>query len=410
MIFNRQNKQKTKNSVEKTNFFLAVDIGTEYVKAVVYKLDGGSVDVIGYSRVKQQESAMYAAFILNLQHVIDTVDKGIGEAVSMALDAEGDAFVLPKKVIFGIAGELVYGVTIMVNVERDTPDSPITESEVAEFVDKVKKYTFSNTIEEIAEEMGIKASQVQEVSTSINSVYIDGMKVNNPLNFTGSELIYRVYSTFAPKIHIESINQVAAKLNLSVSQIVVEPYALAMGLKNMREPNTSAIIIDIGGGTTDVALVQNGEIVGTKMFAIGGRVFTKRVQKELGMDYEEAEETKLKYSNGDVSKDVLSKLERAFDKDISTWLTGVEIALESFQDVTEYPSVIYLCGGGALLPEIQEGLMTYPWLQTLNFKKFPKVNFAFPNSVRNVVDRTKTATLPMDVTPLALARMILENN
>src|SRR5260221_39303 len=289
MTFNCNNKQQTKNSVGKTNFFLAVDIGTEYVKAVVYKLDGGSVDVIGYSRVKQQESAMYAAFILNLQHVIDTVDKGIGEAVSMALDAEGDAFVLPKKVIFGIAGELVYGVTIMVNVERDTPDSPITESEVAEFVDKVKKYTFSNTIEEIAEEMGIKASQVQEVSTSINSVYIDGMKVNNPLNFTGSELIYRVYSTFAPKIHIESINQVAAKLNFSGSQIVVEPYALAMGLKNMREPNTSAIIIDIGGGTTDVALVQNGEIVGTKMFAIGGRVFTKRVQKELGMDYEEAE-------------------------------------------------------------------------------------------------------------------------
>jgi len=89
-------------------------------------------------------------------------------------------------------------------------------------------------------------------------------------------------------------------------------------------------------------------------------------------------------------------------------LTGVEIALESFQDVKEYPTQIYLCGGGALLPEIQEGLLTYPWLQTLNFKKFPKVNFIFPNSVSNIIDKTKSATLPMDVTPLALARMYLE--
>jgi len=117
---------------------------------------------------------------------------------------------------------------------------------------------------------------------------------------------------------------------------------------------------------------------------------------------------KYKYTKGQISKDIESKLSRAFNKDIQVWLTGIEISLEEFQDVKEYPPQIYLCGGGALLPEIQEGLLTYPWLQTLNFKKFPKINFVFPNSIKDVIDKTREAKEPIDVTPLALARMSLD--
>ncbi len=406
MFGNNRNKKTVSRS---SNYHLAVDIGTEFVKSAVFKVEDEEVVILGYSRIKQKESSMYAAFIINLQAVIEACDKGIGEAVAQAMQKEGEDFVIPSDVIIGIAGELVHGVTIMVNVERDNPSSKITQREVDKFVEKVKKYTFSSTVEEISREMGLKASQVIEVNTAINSVYIDGIKVSNPLGYTGNELIYKVFSTFAPKIHLDSINQVTNALNLKLSKIVVEPYALAVGLQNMRDPNANAIIIDVGGGTTDVALVSNGDIVGTKMFAIGGKVFTKRVQRELGVSYEEAEKIKIDYSNGAVDKDTDQKLTKAFEMDISTWLTGVEIALEGFQDVEEFPSQIYICGGGALLPEIQEGLLTYPWLQTLNFKKFPKVSFIFPNALNGVLDRTKSATLPMDVTPLALARMYLDN-
>lgn len=406
MFGNNRNKKTVSRS---SNYHLAVDIGTEFVKSAVFKVEDEEVVILGYSRIKQKESSMYAAFIINLQAVIEACDKGIGEAVAQAMQKEGENFVIPSDVIIGIAGELVHGVTIMVNVERDNPSSKITQREVDKFVEKVKKYTFSSTVEEISREMGLKASQVIEVNTAINSVYIDGIKVSNPLGYTGNELIYKVFSTFAPKIHLDSINQVTNALNLKLSKIVVEPYALAVGLQNMRDPNANAIIIDVGGGTTDVALVSNGDIVGTKMFAIGGKVFTKRVQRELGVSYEEAEKIKIDYSNGAVDKDTDQKLTKAFEMDISTWLTGVEIALEGFQDVEEFPSQIYICGGGALLPEIQEGLLTYPWLQTLNFKKFPKVSFIFPNALNGVLDRTKSATLPMDVTPLALARMYLDN-
>lgn len=408
MIFNKRNKDKL-NTVAQPKYesFLSIDIGTEYVKTCLCIKNSEEIEILGYAKERQKESSMYAAFILNIDEVVDTVDRSIGKAYKMAKDLNS-SITAPKKAILGIAGELVKGVTIEVDVQRKNPDSKITTKEMQDFILKIKKHTFANTINEISEEIGVSANQIKELDTTVNSVYIDGLKVLNPIGYSGTEILYKVFSTFAPKIHIESINQVAKKLNLNVDSIVVEPYAVALGMKGLRDPSADAIIIDIGGGTTDVAIVKNGDISGTKMFAIGGRVFTKRIQKETGKTYEESEKMKLDYANGNLDTATETQIAKFYEQDISTWLTGIEIALEGFQDIGEFPSNIYLCGGGALLPEIQEGLMTYPWLHSLNFKKFPKINFIFPTNLKDIVDRTRSATLPSDVAPISLARMILE--
>lgn len=405
MIFKAKNKPKQE---EKLQTYLALDIGTEFVKSVIYTSEKSKINVLGYDRTKQSESSMYGAFIINLQDVIDACDRSVGKAIEQAEKTSEKPIAIPKKVTIGIAGELVQGVTVLVNVDRENPDKEITESEVNNIVAKVKQNTFESTKEEIAEEIGIKSSQIEEVNSSINSVYIDGVRSSNAVGFKGAELVYRVFSTFAPQIHLDSVRQVASHLGLEIDQIVVEPYSLSLALENIRRPDASAIFVDIGGGTTDIALVKNGDIIGTRMFAIGGRVFTKRIEKDLGLNYAEAEEMKMKYSDGKLNAEEDEKVRKAVNKDINTWLTGVQLALEDFEDVEEFPTEIYLCGGGALLPEIQEGLMAHPWMQVLNFKKYPKVNFFFPSKVRNIVDLTRTATLPMDVTPLALARMVLE--
>lgn len=399
--------RKPKSNKNRKPSYLSIDIGTEFVKTALFVVEGGEVQIIGYNRMKQKESNMYAAFIINLMDVVDTVDKSIGEAVKMAHQYFETSYLLPKEVIIGIAGELVQGVTVLVNMDRDNPDKIIEQSEIENIIAKVKAHTFESTKEDIAQETGIKPAQVEEIDTYVNSVFIDGVRITNPVGYKGAELVCRVFSTFGPRIHIESLNQVVQKLGLKMRKIVVEPYALTLGLKDLRSTDASGIVIDIGGGTTDVAVVQNGDIIGTKMFAIGGRVFTKRIEKEFGISYEEAEQKKLDYSNGKLTDVESTRIRKMFEQDIQVWLSGVEIALQDFEDVSEFPPSIYLCGGGALLPEIQEGLLSHPWLQVLNFKKYPKVNFVFPASINNVVDKTKSATLPVDVTPLSLARMIL---
>jgi cell division protein FtsA len=399
-------KRSPDANLEKT--YLALDIGTEFIKTAVFAIRNGQVEVLGYDRAPQRQNAMMGALIINLDNVIDVVDQSIGQAVAMAKELTQNQVAIPRKVIMGIAGELVKGVPIVVNVDRENPDKKITQKEIDGILHQIRTQTFAEAKSEIAEDTGIKTAQITEIDTVINSVYIDGIKVDSPLGFTGQGLIYRVFSTFAPKIHVDSIKEVAKALNLEIMKIVVEPYALAMGVENSRQEKFSAVFIDIGGGTTDIAFVQRGAIVGTKMYAFGGRVFTKRIERELNLDYLAAEQMKIDYSDQKLNKTEQRAVQLAVAKDMNVWVDGVELSLAEFDDIEEYPSQFYLCGGGSLLPEVQQRLLSHPWLQVLPFGKFPRINFLFPNQIANVIDRTKKVTNTVDVTPMALARMALD--
>lgn len=402
MILNRRNRNQ-----KPIETFLSVDIGTEFLKIAlcVHDLDGG-IDVVGYTRVKQNQSSMYAAFIVDVEDVTEQIDKAIGEVILQAKELFNENFAMPKQAVMGIAGELVSGISIIVNLDREKPKIKITEKEIEKIIENVKLQTFAKAKEDIAEELAVSPKQLVEIETFLNSAYIDGTRVVDPVGYAGEELSYRVFTTFAPGVHIDSLNQIAERLKLKVNGVIVEPYSIAMSIKALRGSDAGGIIIDVGGGTTDVAIVKSGDVIGTKMFAIGGRVFTKRIQNGLGLDYEASEQKKIDYSDNKLTENERLEVRRLIEKDIGIWAEGLEITLADFQDVGEYPYNVYLCGGGALLPEIQEAIISYPWMKYLNFKKHPKVNFIFPNSVDNVTDKTKSATLPIDVAVLSLARMI----
>jgi cell division protein FtsA len=219
---------------------------------------------------------------------------------------------------------------------------------------------------------------------------------------------YRVFTTFAPSIHLDSLKEVVRALNLEISSIEVEPYTIARALRGARDENFSGIIIDIGGGTTDVALVDTGGVVGTKMFAYGGDVFTKRLETDFNKEYRDAEEMKMDYSDLKLSDKQAKDIKKSFWKDIPVWVEGVELALGDFEDVEKYPSDIYLCGGGSSLPDIKEGLIEHPWLNVLAFDRFPKTSFIFPNQLEGLVDNTKKMIDPSDIAPAALALSTLE--
>ncbi len=397
-----------KNKFSKDETLLALDLGTEFVKAVIFKIIDNKVVAKGYSRTPQQSNAMRGAMIVNIRNVIATADLAIGKALSMA-EKENEKLELPKKVILGIAGEFVRGVPIVANYARENPKNKITKEEIDQVVSKVKEQTFVNAKADIAVEIGISPDKIEEISTKVNTTMIDGVRVDDPIGFTGENVGYKVFSTFAPSIHVNSIKEIATALGLEILEIVVEPYAVARTMEGAREDSFGAIFIDIGGGTTDVALVDRGGIIGTKMFAYGGRVFTKRLEIDLKLTYEKAEEMKLDYSSQKLSDIQEKKVRKALEKDIDVWAEGVEISLEEFsEDMKSYPPQIYVCGGGSALPEIREGLISYPWLQVLPFAKFPKMSFLFPNQIADFIDETKTMIDPRDVAPAALARMALE--
>jgi hypothetical protein len=117
---------------------------------------------------------------------------------------------------------------------------------------------------------------------------------------------------------------------------------------------------------------------------------------------------KIEYSKGVASDEQRKKIAKALGADKIVWVEGVELALSEMEDVESYPTTFYLCGGGSALPEIKDALLQHPWLQVLPFLKYPKVEFLFPSQLEDIHDETEEAINPEDITPLALARMVLE--
>ena len=240
-------------------------------------------------------------------------------------------------------------------------------------------------------------------------IQVRGVKVDEPLNFTGKNISYRVFSTFAPSLHVNSLKHVAKNLNMELINVEVEPYAVARAINGSHKENFDAIIIDIGGGTTDVALVKKGAVLETKMFAYGGRVFTKRIAQDLKIDLNQAEQMKIDYSKNKLAPKQMAEIKNAINKDLEIWSEGLELALKEVDEVDSFPTKIFLCGGASALGEMQTAIIEHPWLTVLPFSKFPKVEYLFPNQLSDIVDTTKSINDPSDIAPLALARIYLEN-
>jgi cell division protein FtsA len=402
---------KTDNEV-----LLALDVGTEFVKAVIFTVEEGdsSIKVLGYGRSRQHGSAMKGAMVINIDHVVNACDRAIGEALNHAdeiMSKElGVEYVTPapEKALLGIAGELVKGVTIIADYSREEPDVKIEQREIDEVITSIKEYSFNQAINDISEETGIETKRLQEINSKINATYIDGVQVDRPLGMTGENISYRVFSTFAPSLHLNSLKEIASQLGLEILTIEVEPYAIARAVKDAKSEKFSAVIIDIGGGTTDIAVIERGSVIATKMFAYGGKVFTKRISNKLKVQIEDAEKIKVDYSNGAVNETQARAIREMLTKDCLVWAQGVELSLSEIEDIDSYPTVFYLCGGGSGLPEIKESLQEYAWLQTLPFAKHPKIEYLYPKQLEDINDVSRSITGPEDIAPLALARMYFE--
>src|SRR5688572_12678960 len=254
---------------KKQNWAISLDIGTEYVKALVFEVVDGKGMVRGAGRAKQRLSDMQGGGVTDIHGVAINCEKAIEQAATQAN-------FLPEKVVVGIAGELVKGATSSIKITRVKPAQQIQLSELQEIVNKVQAEAFRQARSELAQETGQEEIDVQLVNAAIVSVVIDGYKVSNPMSYQGKELAVGVYNSFAPIVQLGALETVVRELGLELLAVAAEPYAVARCIDE-ESTDFAAIFIDIGGGTTDVAVVRNGGVEGTKMFAIGGRAFTKRV-------------------------------------------------------------------------------------------------------------------------------------
>lgn len=348
---------------------LALDIGTEFVKAVLAKSNKkGKLEILGVGKAKQSDGNMHAGAVADIPAVVSVCEQAL-------VQVEEQAGERAELTVVGIAGELIKGNTTTVNYSRKNPNRPITEDEMQGIIKKVQQKSGEVAKKTVALETGNDNVEVRLINSAIVSLTIDGYKISNPIGFKGSDIVIQFYTAFAPLIHVAAIEKVCAELNLDLLTVAVEPFAVCRAcLGEDTESSFSGIVMDIGGGTTDVAVVEDGGVEGTKMFSIGGRSFTRQIAEGLGVDFDTAEDYKLNFDTGKLDDRVKSKVETALSHNLSVWMTGVEVALEEFDTVGSLPRNVLLCGGGASLSLLQETLAVSDWYQNLPFSRRPVIH------------------------------------
>lgn len=384
---------------------IALDVGTEFVKALVVALeptdDGVTGVVRGSGRQRQGLTHMQSGTVTDIDAVVENCRVALDQAMSQASLQPGAA-------VIGIAGELVKGTTSSGSVRRVDPERPLQEDELERIVTKVQGEALDDAEKRIAWESGVERLDVRLVHAAIVEIKIDGYPVSNPIGFTGAQVELEVFNAFAPMVHLGALQSVAQRLGLELLGVIAEPYAVATCLDPGELGDTGAVFVDVGGGTTDVALVRQGGIAGTKMLALGGRAFTKGLAERFGLSFSRAETLKLEAALDELPEAVpATDLQDALAEDATIWRRGVELMIGDLAAGELLPGRIYLCGGGAELPNVERTLNEGDWWRRLPFSRQPRVVALQPADVTGLQDGTGSLSTRQDVTPMALAHQAL---
>ncbi len=371
----------------------AIDIGAEYVKAILFDKEEDKGHVMGIAEIRQKHEDINYGAIINISSVIENCNNAI-------IQAEREANMRAEQLILGIGGDIIKGKTVSLNYKRSKPKEKINQSELKNIIHKVQWKTFDIVRKSISDETGYPEIDLKLVNAAILDIKIDNYKVSNPIGFQGKEINISIFNAFAPYIHYGTLETITAELNdLKLLSIISEPYALSKSLSTEEEGSYSAIFIDIGGSSTNISIVKDNCLVNTKMFAIGGRTFTKRISAELNISYDEAEKIKIAYSKEELDKNSSSVIRKTIDNDIETWISGIELSLSEFDDL---PFKILVSGGGSFLPEIMQILNQRSWTKNISFNRPPIIKYMQPKDISNMLDHTGKLTDRNFIIPLAL--------
>jgi cell division protein FtsA len=222
-------------------------------------------------------------------------------------------------------------------------------------------------------------------------------------------VLVQLYTAFAPLIHIGALERTAQELDIDLLAVAAEPFAVARSVIG-DDPNAtmSAILMDVGGGTTDIAVINDGGVQGTKMFGIGGRAYTRAIERDLDIEFSQAEELKLALRSGRIPQHKAKVLEKSLGKTLDVWTSGVELALSEFDKLDHLPNRVLLCGGGSSLDMLMDRLAKTDWYKELPFTRKPVVQHIQPEQVVGIVDKTGHVSDHTFVTAMGLLRVGLD--
>lgn len=374
----------------------SLDIGTRSIIGTVGIVQDKKFNVISEKYLEHEERAMVDGQIHDINLVSLTVSR-----VKKALEDE-IGFKL-SDVAIAAAGRFLKTVTIKTDLEVD-PDTEIDKELIRSLdLSAVKK----------AEEE-IKSStegKLYCVGYSVKAYYLNGYVISNLFGHKGDNVSAEVIATFLPRSVVDSLYSVMNKVNLKVVSLTLEPIAAMEAAipKKLRLLNLA--LVDIGAGTSDVAISSDQSISAYGMVPLAGDEITEKIVAEYLVDFNTAEDIKRKLLENDEvtftdvvgientikSEDVLKVIDSTISK-IADEVSKRIIELNGDKS----PSAVFLVGGGAHTPFIAKKIA-----ENLNIPE-QRVAIKDRNSVTDCISDNSMGSA--GVTVLGIALVAIRNS
>ncbi|MBU4612077.1 cell division protein FtsA [Achromobacter sp. GG226] len=265
---------------ESKDLIVALDIGTSKVVAVVAEvLPEGRVEVLGLGQ--HDSRGLRKGVVVNIESTVNSIQHALEEAELMADCKIRDVFT-------GIAGSHIrsFNSSGMVAIK----DKEVTATDVARVLETAK---------------AINIPTDQQVLHVLTQEYIvDGQEdIREPIGMSGIRLEVRVHIVTGAVSAAQNIVKCVRRCGLEVQDLILQPIASAMACLTPDEKELGVVLVDIGGGTTDIAIYTGGAIRHTAVIPIAGDQITGDVAAALRTPTPDAEEIKLRYG---VAKQMLA--------------------------------------------------------------------------------------------------------
>jgi cell division protein FtsA len=256
---------------EKEEIVVGLDIGTTKICAVVAEVGGGSVNVIGIG--SHPSVGLRKGVVVNIESTVESIKKAVEEAELMA----GCEI---SSVYAGIASGHVTGFNS--NGIIAIKGEEISQSDVDRVIEAAR---------------AVAIPMDREVIHVLPQEFIvDGEGgINNPVGMAGVRLEARIHIVTGAVTSAQNIVKCANKAGLDVCDIILEPIASCESVLTPEEKEVGTALIDVGGGTTDLAVFAGNNIKHTFVLSLGGNNMTNDISVGLRTPMAEAERIKLKY-------------------------------------------------------------------------------------------------------------------
>ena len=380
--------------MNKDNLVFSLDIGTRTIIGIVGEyMEDNKFNILAYSIKEHNRRNMYDGQIHDIQGVVEVV-REIKEELEEKIGGN------LKKVSIAAAGRSLKTSKTRIDKEINRL-SEISRS----MVEALELEAVQKAQDMINMDNSQNKLKYYNIGYSVINYYLDDNIMTKLEGHRGDKIGVNLLATFLPQIVIEGLYAVILKAGLEVDNVTLEPIAaINVAIKEeLRLLNLA--LVDIGAGTSDIAITKDGKIIAYAMTSIAGDEITEALSKKYLLDFNTGEELKIKLSSRDkhIFTDIVGIEHNLATGEIVDNIYDIinKISREISEKIIEFngkvPNAVFLIGGSSQMPGLKECLA-----KNLGLPK-ERVSIKDTSFIQNVEGIDSHINGPDIVTPIGIA-------